>query len=93
MLCLFRTVTPNLKKGFAHVGRRALTAGANALADMSANNTPINEALKKQVKSEITALNTINRLKVLASEPRKRKAPQNRALRKRKLARKGKITL
>ena len=59
---LFRTVTPHLKKGLAHVGRRALTAGANALADMSANNTPIKEALKKQVKSEITALHPINRL-------------------------------
>ena len=90
---LFRTVTPHLKKGLAHIGRRALTTGANALADMGANNTPIKEALKKQVKREITTLNTINRLKVLASEPRKRKAPQNRTLRKRKVARKGKFTL
>ena len=90
---LLRTVTPHLKKGLAHVGQRALRAGANALADMSANNTPIKEALKKQVKSEISALNPINRLKVLASEPRKRKAPQNRTHKKRKVARKGKITL
>ena len=90
---LFRTVTPHLKKGLAHVGRRALTADANALADMSANNTPIKEALKKQVKSEITALNPINRLNVLASESRKRKEPQNRIHRNRKVARKGKITL
>ena len=89
----FRTVTPHLKKGLAHVGRRALTAGANALADMSANNTLIKEALKKQVKSEIAALNPINGLKVLASEPRKRKVPQNRTHRKRKVARKGKFTL
>ena len=49
------------EKGLPHVGQRALTAGANALADMSANNTPIKEALKKQVKSEISALNPINR--------------------------------
>ena len=90
---LFRTVTPHLKKCLAHVGRRALTAGANALADISANNTPIKEAFKKQVKREITALNPTNRLKVLASEPRKRKAPQNRTHRKRKVARKGKFTL
>ena len=61
---LFRTMTPHLKKGLAHVGQRALTAGANALADMSANNTPIKEALEKQVKSEITAMNPINGLKV-----------------------------
>ena len=67
-----------MKKGLAHVGQHALTAGANALADMSANNTPIKEALKKQVKSEISAMNPINRLEVLASEPRKRKASQNR---------------
>ena len=90
---LFRTVRPHLKKGLAHVSRRALTAGANALADMSANNTPIKEALKNQVKSEISALNPINRLKVLASGPRKRKEPQNRTHRKRKVARKGKFTL
>ena len=38
---LFRTVTPHLKKGLAHVGRRALTADANAFADMSANNALI----------------------------------------------------
>ena len=97
---LFRTVTPNFKKGLAHGVQRALTAGANALADMSANNQCIvycvqciKEALKKQVKSEITTLNPVNRLNVLASEPRKRKAPQNRTHRKRKVARKGKITL
>ena len=50
---LFRTVTPHLKKGLPHVGRRALTAGENALADMSANNTPIKEVLKsrRRVKS------------------------------------------
>ena len=88
---LFRT--PHLKKGLAHIGQRALTAGANALADMSDNNTPIKEALKKQVKSESSALNPINRLKVQASEPRKRKAPQSRTHKKRKVARKGKITL
>ena len=62
---LFRTVTPHLKKGLAHVGRRALTAGANALADMSANDTSLKDALKKLVKNEITALNPINRLKEL----------------------------
>ena len=90
---LFRTVTPHLKKGLTHIGQRAFTAGANALAGMSDNNTPIKEALKKQVKSEISALNPINRMKVQASEPRKRKAPQNRTHKKRKVARKGKNTL
>ena len=74
------------EKGLAHIGQRALTAGANALADMSDNNTPIKEALKKQVKSEISALNPINRLKVLASEPRKCKAPQNRTQKEKKVA-------
>ena len=92
---LFRTVTPHLKKGLAHVGRRALTAGANALADMSANNTSLKDALKKQVKNEITALNPINRLQDLMSAPRKGKAttlnrtPKNR----RKGTRKGSITI
>ena len=92
-LSIFRTVTPHYKTGLAHVGRRALTAGANALADMSANNTPIKEALRKQVKSEISALNPINRLKVSDSEPRKHKAPKTRTHKKRKVARKGKFTL
>ena len=68
-LSLFRTVTPHLKKGLAH---------ANALADMSANNTSLKDALKKQVKNEITSLNPINRLKDLTSVPRKRKATLNR---------------
>ena len=92
---LFPTVTPHLKKGLAHVGRRALT---NALADMSANNTSLKDALKKQVKNEITALNPINRLKDLTSAPRKRKATLNRTPKKRrkgtrKGTRRGSITL
>ena len=57
---LFRTVTPHLKKGLAHLGRRALTAGANALADMSDNNVSLKDALKKQAKNEFMALNPIN---------------------------------
>ncbi len=82
---LFRTVTPHLKKGLAHVGRRALTAGANALADMSDNSTPLKEALKKQVKSEIATLNPINRLKRKATAPKKRKTLKRRkTLKKRK---------
>ncbi len=80
---LFRTVTPHLKKGLAHVGRRALTAGASALADMSENNTSLKDALKKQAKKEIHALNPINRLKSAGSnastgEVRKRKASKKR---------------
>ena len=93
---LFRTVTPHLKKGLAHVGRRALPAGANALADMSVNNTSLKDALKKQVKNEITALNPINRLKDLTSTPGKRKStrtPKNRRKGTRKGTRRGSITL
>lgn len=76
---LFRTVTPHLKKGLAQLGRRALTAGANALADMSENNTTLKEALKKQAKKEIKALNPINRLNLAGGnvstlKRRKRKA-------------------
>ncbi len=74
---LFRTVTPHLKKGLALVGRRALTAGANALADMSENSTPLKKALKKQVKSEIANLNPINRMKRKATAPKKRRIVKN----------------
>ncbi len=77
---LFRTIAPmlktGLKKGLTHLGKRALTAGANVLSDISENNTPIKEAFKKQAKTELRALNHINRMKnkksVSSTKPRKR---------------------
>ena len=71
-------MAPHLKKGLTHLGKRALTAGANALADMSENKTSLKDALKKQAKSELKALNPINMMKGVgldARQPkRKRKA-------------------
>ena len=72
---LFRTMAPHLKKGLTHLGKRALTAGANALTDMSENKTSLKDALKKQARSELKALNPINMMKGVASgsSPPKRK--------------------
>jgi hypothetical protein len=73
---LFRTVSPHLKKGLTHLGKRALTAGANALTDMSENKTSFKDALKKQAKNELKALNPINMLRSMDetdNPPRKRK--------------------
>ncbi len=61
---LFRTVAPHLKKGLVHVGKRALTEGA--LADVSENKMWLKDALKKQAKSELKALNPINMMKGVA---------------------------
>lgn len=58
-----RTVTPHLKKGLVNIGKRALKAGANALEDMSTNNTSFKDAVKKQAKREMRALNPINMMK------------------------------
>ena len=79
---LFRTVTPHLKKGLAHVGKRALTAGANALSDMSENNTSIKDALKTQVKNEIATVltNPINRVKKGGKPPKRKKKKPRKTL-------------
>ena len=101
---LFRTIAPmlktGLKKGLTHVGRRALTAGANALADISENNTSIKDAFKKQAKSELAALNPINRIRdsLISNSPvktRKRAASEKRSTTKtkRKKAKFSKLTL
>ena len=58
-----RTVTPHLKKGLMNIGKRALKASANALEDMSTNNTSFKDAVKKQAKREVQALNPINMMK------------------------------
>jgi hypothetical protein len=73
---LLRTVAPHLKRGLAHVGKRAVMAGVNALNDMSENNTSFKDAMKKQVKNEVKALNPINMMKAkkrTSSSRRKRK--------------------
>ncbi len=88
-----------MKKGLVHVGKRALTAGANALADMSENKTSLKDALKKQAKSELKALNPINMMKGVGSDTpkRKRKTPSKKkktiGARKRKRGRTSPITL
>jgi hypothetical protein len=74
---LLRTVAPHLKRGLAHVGKRAVMAGVNAMNDMSENNTSLKDALKKQVRNEVKALNPINMMRA------KKRAPSSR--RKRKL--------
>ena len=78
-----------LKKGLTHVGRRALTASANALADISENNTSIKDAFKKQAKLELAALNPINRIRdsLISNSPvktRKRAASEKRSTTKKK---------
>jgi hypothetical protein len=78
---LFRTVAPMLKTGLTHIGKRALTAGANALEDISTNNTSVKEAFKKQAKSEIRALNPINMIKNIS--PVSSKKSRKRATSKR----------
>jgi hypothetical protein len=60
---LLRTVAPHLKRGLAHVGKRAVAAGLNAVNDMVENKTSMREAFKKQAKNELLALNPINMLK------------------------------
>ena len=95
---LFRTVAPMLKKGLTHVGKRALTAGANALSDISENNTPIKEALKKQVKSELNSLNPINMMQsmnaVSSKKTRKRAAtPKKRKAKRKKVNKFAKVTI
>ncbi len=61
------TVSPHLKKGLMNIGKRALKAGANALEDMSTNNTSFKDAVKKQAKREMQALNPINMMKASAA--------------------------
>ena len=101
---LFRTVAPMLKPGLkkclTHIGRRALTASENALADISENNTFIKDAFKKQAKSELAALNPINRIRdsLISNSPvksRKRAASEKRSTTKtkRKKAKFSKLTL
>jgi hypothetical protein len=50
---LFRTVSPFIKKGLLKVGKRALTMGANALDDVSKNNTSFKGAMKNQIMSSL----------------------------------------
>lgn len=79
---LLRTVTPHLKKGLAYAGKRALTAGANALSDVS-EGTSIKDALKNQARNEFANakneftnnLKSINRTKRKGSSigPKKKK--------------------
>ncbi len=78
---LFRTVVPMLKtvlkKGMVRICKRALTAGASALANINEN---------KRAKAEISAPNPINRIKVtkLSAKPRKR-APKKRTAKRKKV--------
>ena len=78
---LFRTVSPFIKKGLLQVGKRALTMGANALDDVSKNNTSFKGAMKNQIISSLPK--GINR----GVAPRKKvnsRAPLQQTTRKRK---------
>lgn len=88
---LFRTVAPMLKKGLTHIGKRALTAGANALTDISENNTSIKDAFKKQAKAEIRALNPINRIKATLNSNSPVKTRKRATSTKKRTAKKKKV--
>jgi hypothetical protein len=91
---LFKTVSPHLKKGLVHLGKRALTAGANALTDMGENKTSFKDALKKQATNELKALNPINMLKEVGlGAPSPKKKRKTVATKKRKRKRTTSITL
>lgn len=81
---LLRAVIPHLKKGLAHIGKRALTAGVNVIDDMSENNTSFKNAFKKQGKRELEVLNPINMIRSerIASPRKKRKLNSPRKKRK-----------
>ena len=55
---LIRSATPLLKKGLLAAGKKALTAGANALTDVQQNNETFRNAIVKEVRA--TLQNSIN---------------------------------
>ena len=58
---IFKNVLPFLKKGMMKAGKKALTIGADTLADMSENNTSVKDAFKNQLKKQIPGLESINK--------------------------------
>lgn len=50
---LIRSATPLLKKGLLAAGKKALTAGANALGDVQENNETFRNAIEKQVRAAL----------------------------------------
>ena len=58
---LFSKAVPVLKKSLTYAGKRALNAGARALAYVGENDTSLKTAVKRQIKNEIIALKGINR--------------------------------
>lgn len=78
---LMRVAMPLLKKGLLFAGKRALTAGANVLQDVSENKSSLKEAAKNRALEAINPLNLIN------SAPRKRKSNTSVTQRKRKVKR------
>lgn len=76
---LIRTATPLLKKGLLAVGKKALTAGANALTDVQENDATFRNAIVNQVRATLQQ-------KPINSRGTKRKKISSKKAPKRKVA-------
>ena len=57
---LLKAAMPMVKKGLLHVGKRVLSAGSNALQDVSENKASLKDALKNRALEQLPGLNSIN---------------------------------
>ena len=75
---LMKSVTPLLKRGLAHAGKRALTVGADVLRDVVENNTSVKDAVSNRARQELASLNPINVAKTVVTASRSSRAPKRR---------------
>ena len=79
---LLKAAMPMVKKGLLHVGKRVLSAGSNALQDVSENKASLKDALKNRALEQLPGLNSINS----GAKKRKSTTPNNPSRRKGKKA-------